>query len=288
MPCKCTFKEPGTLSTAKTWAGPRALAGQLARAAQPTATATGSSASPAAPSLYSLSSRTPWVLVSSLLASASKTHWKCFTMDEFVVQAGHISPFWFYSTESYFACAVVDLLNCVRVPLDFPVLGKLASEKWTWTKKEKAVLKSRTAVNFPSARGEQDSIFNTDSKMKLQLNSSVLILQQQIFFDSALHTKSPHGNEMGTPTHPTFLPWCPGFPTLDTYVAVSYRLLFGQSLFTLPSQALWSFPQEYKPIKNLNYTAHISSVWTDPSVFSTGGLSFQSWGNLPKQPLPQN
>lgn len=89
---------------------------------------------------------------------------------------------------------------------------------------------------------------------------------------------------MGTPIHP---PCCPGAQHFQHLMPVWPPQLLGQHLFihvlnpAIVSPRIWA-------ITNLNGRAHFSSIWTDPSVFSTGGLSFQSWGNLPRQPLSQN
>lgn len=106
VPCKCTCREQAWHSaTAKTWAGPQAQAGQLAGAAQPAGTTTASSASPAAlPALPHLVGPCGWCFL-PYWRQYPKPFWNA-SHDEFVVQA---FPFWFYSTESYFACAVVDL-----------------------------------------------------------------------------------------------------------------------------------------------------------------------------------
>lgn len=123
MPCKCTLREPGILPATKTSVCPWALAAQPARVLHWCCRYHQLCSQPCRVSTPSPSSRTLWLLVSSPLASSSKILWKCFTMDEFVVQAGYMFPFWFYSTEYYFACVVVDLLNLIREPLGFPVLG---------------------------------------------------------------------------------------------------------------------------------------------------------------------
>lgn len=134
------------------------------------------------------------------------------------------------------------------------------------------------SVSLPSAREEQDSIFITESKTKFQpgFDTAATNILPQCF---TYHSK---WNE--DPYPPTLLPWCPVFSTLDTCVATSTAW----PAFVHPRpEPCGHFPKDVRTT-NLNCRAHFSSIWTDPSAFSTGGLSFQSWGNLLRQPLPQN
>lgn len=100
--------------------------------------------------------------------------------------------------------------------------------------------------------------------MKLQLNSLILPSQRQMFFYSVFHTKSCHRNEMGTPTHP---PSCSGVQDSQHLSGSFLHATVWPAFVHPPSWALWSFPQGYKLITNLNYRAHFSSVWTDPRCF---------------------
>lgn len=241
MPCKCTLREPGTLPAAKTRVCPWAPAAQLARVLRWLCRYRRLCSQPHRASAPSPSSSTLWVLVSPPLASSSKILWKCFTMDEFVVQAGCIFPFWFYFTEYYFACVMVDLLNLIREPLGFPVLGKLTSEKETWTKRGHVALESRTAVRLPSATRNWTALLTQRERWNSRLTVWFCLCSNKcysaVFFTLSLDVEMKWGP---LPTHlPALVPRIPNTWHLSgSFLHATVWPAFVHH----PCQALWSFP----------------------------------------------
>jgi len=114
------------LPAAKAQAVCRAVAGQPARAAQPTgiAAAASPSASPATQSLLPMGAG----FFPTGISIQDPSQWMSLQCNQGT----------FCHSESYFACTVVDLLNCIRVPLGSPVLRKLVSEKLDLNKRGKS------------------------------------------------------------------------------------------------------------------------------------------------------
>lgn len=166
------------------------------------ATTTGSPARPADPSLCSPTSRTPGVRFFSLLASASKTLWKWSTMDEFVVQARHILPFWSYSTQCYFA--VLDLLNCIRIRLRFSVLGKLAGENGLEQKQKKLSWKAGQMLAFLLPQRSRTALLTQRERQNSSLAAGVWHCRDK-YSSTVLSIWSP-AMEMKWGPLPSYLP----------------------------------------------------------------------------------